>query len=115
MPEYFGAASRAAQKELGGIFRPRETAVPVGTTQVSAAPYDSNRIGLVITNTGTTNITLSTQTGVVAGVGLLLLGNGAVMSLNYKDDADLVAAQFYAIGDVAAGSLHVFEMVQAFE
>lgn len=108
----YGAASRAAIRELGGIFRPQRSVVSVGILQVLAVPYNPNRIGLVVVNAGTTNITLDSEPGIVAGTGLLLLGNGAVMSMNMRDDADVVSAAFYAIGDIAAGSLFVFEEVQ---
>lgn len=113
--QYSGAASRAALQQLGGIFTPKETTVAVDTTAVAAVSSDPNRIALTVTNTGTTNITLSTNPSVISGVGLLLLGNGASMTLNWRDDADTVAAGFYAIGDLAGGSLHVFESVESFQ
>lgn len=110
-----GPASRFARRELGGIFQPGGVAVPVDAASIEVVPYNPNRIGLLITNTGTTNITLRRESPVVSGVGILLLGNGATLSLNYKDDGDAVCFQFYGIGDAAGGSLYVESILQAFK
>lgn len=112
--EYYGAASRAAQRELGGIFVPRESVLAVDLATVPVVGYNADRIGLVVMNIGTTNITLRTTSPITLGQGILLLGNGAQMTLNWHDDVDIVAQPWYAIGDIAAGSLFVFEMVRAF-
>lgn len=112
--ENYGAASKWAARELGGIFQPKETEIAVGTTAVLAVPSDNNRIGFVLTNDGVSNITLSADPAIVSGTGLLLLGNGSRLAMNYRDDLDGVAGLFYAISDLAGGSLHLFELVQAF-
>jgi hypothetical protein len=109
-----GAASRYSQREYGGVFQPRETTVAVGVTQVEALRNDPNRIGLLITNTGTTNITLARNAGIVSGVGILLLGNGASLALSVMEDGDIVQNGFYAISDLAGGSLFIEETVEAF-
>lgn len=115
LPPFAGAAARAAIRELGGIFQPQESTVAVGVATVPAVPYNPNRIGLVVTNNGVTNITLRSQPDVISGVGLLLLGNGATMRLNWRDDGDVVASPFYAVSDVAGGALHVYQMIEAFQ
>lgn len=102
-----GAASRFAQREYGGLFGPVETEVAVGIAAVIAAEQDPDAISLLITNTGTTIITLSTRVGVVSGVGVLLLGNGATLTLNVREDGDTVGMRWNAISALAGGSLHV--------
>lgn len=110
--DYPGVASRIAARELGGIFAPRQSQVAVGLAAVPAVFADPNRISLVVTNNSANNITLSNSPGPTAGQGILLLGNGAVMSLNFKNDGDSVTAPWYAISDLAGGSINVWESVQ---
>jgi hypothetical protein len=74
--------------------------------------YNPNRISLLVTNNGATNITLTNDPGIVTGEGVLLLGNGATMGLKLIDDGDSVASQWYAIGDAAGGLLSVWESLQ---
>lgn len=112
--EYIGAASRAAQRALGGIFTYQPTVVPVGLAAVVACPYNPNRVTLQIINVGTTVITLTPSAGPTSGTGILLLTNGSSVTLNYQEDADLPASAFYAVGNLAGGSLYVLEGVQAF-
>lgn len=109
----YGAAARAAIRELGGIFTPQVTPVAIGVNAVPVVPYNPNRIGLVIVNTGTSIITLSPLPNPTTGVGLLLITNGSSISLNWHDDGDVVASNFYGIGSAAGGSVFVFEEIQA--
>jgi hypothetical protein len=107
-----GAVSRYCEREYGAQFTSRETPVAVGVTKANPVPYDDNRIALLVTNTGTTNITMTRDPNVVSGVGVLLLGNGSNMSLNAREDANAVAGQWYAISDVAGGSVFVEETIE---
>lgn len=110
-PLVAGAASRFTQREYGGLFTVRETEVVVGTTVIVGAEQSPDRISLLMVNDGATNITLSSRAGVVSGTGLLLLGNGSFLSFNAREDGDIVALPWHAIGDLAGGSLHVVESV----
>lgn len=112
---YQGAAAKLATADFGGIFTTRDSVVAVGAAAIAAVQPDPNRIGLVLFNIGTTNLTLRPGAVVVSGQGILLLGNGANFSLNIRDDADIPAAGFYAISDLGGGLLYVLEFVQAFK
>jgi hypothetical protein len=107
-----GAAQRFVEQEYGGTFTQRESTVAVGTVRVPAVPTDYNRTTLNITNTGVTNITLARDPGVVSGVGILLLGNGSSIELTARDDGAGVALQWYAVSDLAGGSLFVEETIE---
>lgn len=112
--ENYGAASRWAARELGGIFTPREKSETIGLVAVEFVPTDNNRIEFRLTNIGTTNLTVSTDPAIVSGTGILLLGNGSSLGLNYREDADGVALRFYIVSDLAGGAAHLLELVQAF-
>lgn len=109
-----GPASRFAMREYGGIFNAEEVAVPVGVAPVVVVPNDPRCIGVIIINTGTTNITLARGSPVVSGVGVLLLGNGASLSLTARDDGDVTAQAWNAVSDLAGGSVYVQRTIQAF-
>lgn len=107
-----GAAVRFSESEYGGQFTELETVVPVGTAKVVALQDNYNRISYIITNTGTTNITLRRDAGIVSGVGVLLLGNGATIDSNAMEDGSSVGRGWYAISDLAGGSLFIEETVE---
>jgi hypothetical protein len=110
MATAIGAAAQFVAKEFGGNFRVRQTTVPVDTASVVVAPNDPDRVWLSIINTGTTSITLSFRPTAIAGQGILLLDNGSVYSVQVRDDAILPAWALSAIGDLAGGTLEVFEI-----
>lgn len=110
-----GPASRYAQRELGGLFMPRNEVVSVGASVVVATSADPNCISLLFMNTGTTNITISNDPTIVAGTGILLLGNGSSFSVNYKEDGDAPSFPYWALSDAVGGSLFVARVVQAFK
>lgn len=106
-----GIAAKFLQGLYGVNFRVRESVVAVGVTPVSAARNVPDRISLLITNTGTTAITLSTRPGIVSGKGILLLDNGSVYSTNVRDDGIIPAWLHFAIGAAPAGELYVVEII----
>lgn len=108
-----GAASRYARREYGADFRTRSAQVAVGVAAVPLLPYDPNRISYVLTNNGTTTITLSRDPGVVSGQGPLLLGNGATLSSNAMEDGNAVAFGWYAISDLVGGSVNTEEVIES--
>lgn len=108
----YGAASRWAAKELGGTYDVVEDFISVDTDSIPVVAQNGNRVGLIVVNNGTTNITLKTRSPVVSGLGLLLLGNGSQMRLNYRDDLGLCEFPFYGIGDAIGGTLYVLQLLQ---
>lgn len=108
-PKVGGAAARYVNRVFGGIFKPVQNQVNVGVAPVLVRNTNPNAVVLVITNTGTTNITLTSAPGTVSGQGILLLGNGASMELNVEQDGELVTFPWYAVSDLAGGSVNVFE------
>lgn len=112
--EYYGAASRLAQKTLGGIFQPLTSVVAVGVGAGKVIGANPNRITLVIVNAGTTTITLSPNPAVVSLQGIILVSQGSSMSLDYQKDADIPSVEWYGISSAIGGSVFVFEEVQAF-
>lgn len=108
----YGAASRAAIRELGGIFTYLPSVQAIGIAASQPVAYNPNRITLQVVNVGPTIVTLSPLQGPTSGSGILLLNNGSAMTLNWHDDADLVAQGFYGIGNLAGGFVYVLEGVQ---
>lgn len=107
-----GAALEFAERTFGGNLTEREDTVAVGVAQVNAVVGDPDRVGLVITNIGTTNITLSYNSPVTLGQGMLLLGNGSVFDSRVAFDGSVVALPIFAIGNVAGGSIRVVEIIR---
>lgn len=110
-----GAAARYVDSVYGGTFKPTQNQVAVSLQAVAVRQANPNCVSLTITNTGVTNITLSNIPGTVSGQGILLLGNGATMTLNCAEDAESPTFPWYAISDVAGGSVNVWESEQAFD
>lgn len=115
MGTVIGAAAQFVAKEFGGNFRVRQAVVPVDAASVTVAPNAGDRVGLIIINVGATTITLSFAPSAVANQGILLLTNGAVYSVEVRDDAILPAWAHQAIGSAPGGSVLVIEVIKESE
>lgn len=104
-----GAARRFSEERFGGGLLVREANVEVNRSQVVAVVGDPDRVGLFITNIGSTNITLSFESPIVAGEGFLLIGNGSTYSSTVENDGDSVALRLLGVSDVFGGLLRVVE------
>lgn len=107
-----GAASEFSADRFGGPVRRVSRTVSVGTAQVLALRGNSNRLGAFITNVGTSDITLDGDSPIAAGVGFLLLGNGATYQSTVDQDGDSVALPLFAISSAAGGSIRVVEYIR---
>lgn len=95
----------------GGAFvtNPVESDYTIGTTAAALGSSPGGvRVGVVLSNTGTTNIAVSYQAGVTISTGLLLLPGGTFNS-DWYYDGDLVSRVIYAISSAAGGTLHMIE------
>lgn len=95
----------------GGAFvtQPIESDYTIGAAAVAIGSAPGGvRCGLLLSNTGSTNISLSFQAGVTIVTGILLLPGGTYVS-DWYYDGDLVSRQLYAISSAAGGTLHMLE------
>ena len=95
----------------GGSFvtEPMDSDYTIGTT---AAPLGSprlgQRIGRLLSNTGSTNFAISYSPAVTITTGFLLLPGGTFKD-DWYYDGDLVSRTLYAISSGAGGTLHLLE------
>lgn len=95
----------------GGAFItvPHESDYTIGTT---ATLVDSKRglarVGVLISNTGSTNFAISHNATVTITTGILLLPGGT-FSLDWYYDGDLVERLLYGVSSAAGGTLHMLE------
>ena len=105
----YGAVEKALQVRFGGLCSYRKRAVAVGVAQVVAAPNDPERMALLFVNLGATQIYVAPGIGVTALAGIRLGPNGGGVSLDTYEDAVLPAVEWFAIGDLAGGTLWILE------
>jgi hypothetical protein len=95
----------------GGSFvtLPHDSDYTIGTT---ATALNSNRglqrVGVLISNTGTQNFAISYSPSVTISTGVLLLQGGSFYS-DWYYDGDLVQRQLWAVAAGAGGTLHMIE------
>lgn len=85
----------------------RNQSVAVADTSVLICPSRA-RSEITITNTGTTNITLSFGTPAVAGAGVFLVPNSVYFANNNQGFLTW-NGEIFAIGSAAGGTLAIFE------
>lgn len=111
MTQILGAAAQLAAREFGFEFRVRERNLSVGVSQITVLKNQPDRTSILLINTGTTTITLSTRSPVASGSGIILASNGGSFSANVRDDAITPAWTWYAIGSGAGGSIQTLEVI----
>lgn len=107
-----GAARRFSVERFGGSLRILEAFVDIDTETVVAVQQDPDRVALLVTNVGTTQLTFRFRSPVLTGEGILLLGNGDSLGLNVENDGDTVAWRLFGISDAINGRIHVVETVR---
>lgn len=82
------------------------------TITTSSLALSSNRglqrIGALLSNTGTTNIAIAFSAAVTIAQGILLLPGGT-FNLDWYYDGDLCSRPLYGISSAAGGTLHMIE------
>jgi hypothetical protein len=90
------------------VTSPRESDYTIGTTAAAIGANAGQRVGGLISNTGSTNFAISFLRTVTITTGILLLPGGS-LTLDWYYDGDLLTRQLYAIADNAGGTLHMVE------
>lgn len=83
----------------------------VGVTSITVVKANPNRLGLTIINLSANVLYLTPQSPASATNGIYLGANGGMLSLNYRDDLELVGQEWYGIATGAASAIHVLETV----
>ena len=91
------------------ITQPEESDYTIGAAAAPlGAAVNGMRIGLILSNTGSTNFAISYLPGVTIATGILLLPGGTYVS-DWYYDGDLISRPLYAISSGAGGTLHMLE------
>lgn len=91
------------------VTQPVESDYTIGTSAAALGSAPGGvRVGLLLSNTGSTNIAISFLAGVTISTGILLLPGGTYKS-DWYYDGDLVSRTLYAISSAAGGTLHMLE------
>jgi hypothetical protein len=88
--------------------KPHESDYTVGTTAVLIGSTNFQRLGVIVSNTGSVNAAIGFSPNVTITTGLLLL-QGGVFVLTWFFDLELVQRPLYAIGASASATLHMVE------
>lgn len=89
---------------------PQESDVTVGTSAIRLGSHANTRISIVLTNWGSTNVSLGFSNGVTATTGTVLVAGG-YLSFNWQDDGEIVNVDLYGIVASSTCSVHVVEYV----
>jgi len=110
-----GAAQRFIEQTVGGVFTTREAVVTVTVAATQLLRNDPERVGWVITNTGSTRVNIGFRKSVPSAQTLPLQADGGGVSANVRED--FVLPTFSVFGIVAAGTstVHVIEIVRVSE
>lgn len=88
---------------------PHETDFTVGTSVVALASYRGlQRVGVLISNTGTVNVAVSYNAAVTISTGVLLTQGGTFYS-DWYYDGDLISRPLYVIAASAGATVHMIE------
>ena len=66
------------------------------------------RIGVILSNTGATNISVSLKSPLTVTTGIMILP-GRTFRLDWYYDGDLIQRPLYAISSAGGGTLHMLE------
>lgn len=107
-----GAAELFVAEVVGGLFAVRERAVTLTTTAAEIIRNDPERVGWLISNTGTVEGQVAFSIDVSTARSIRIPGSGGALSSNVREDFLLPAVSVY--GNVAAGTttLHIVEIVR---
>jgi hypothetical protein len=95
------------------VTRPVDSDFTIGTTPIAlASTIPGQRVGFILSNTGSTNIALSYNSAVTITTGILLLPGGTYTS-DWYYDGDLVSRVLYGVSSAAGGTLHMLERTLA--
>jgi len=98
-----------AQAKYGISTNTVENSVTVSTTPVRVLINNPNRLSAILSNIGSENVFISTNSSVTATSGIQLPADGGVMSTNYYEDFDQVTRNLYAIAASGSTTIHVIE------
>jgi hypothetical protein len=112
-PQNFRSARELLAAFYGGVLNtlPSESDYTIGTAAAVLCSNDlGQRIGRLLSNTGSTNFAVSYNPAVTITTGFLLLPGGTFRD-DWYYDGDLVERPIYAISSGAGGTLHMLERV----
>ena len=107
-----GAARFFTETQLGGPGRIQESSVTVNTTNTVIVNNNPDRVAITFTNNSTFNMWIGTQQQIVSGnFGIALNSGGGQVSLNVRDDFELVASQWIGVCGTSPQPLFVQEVI----
>lgn len=108
-----GRLADLVQKEMGGKTRVRFAApgLVLGVAASRIVPQNANRLGLVIVNLSANNVFIAFDNQVSASHGIFLAPNGGSISMNYKDDFELVGFEVFGIASAAGSNIYCIEVI----
>jgi hypothetical protein len=93
----------------GLITQPEESDYTIGASTVAlGAQVNGMRIGVLLSNTGATNIAVSFKNPLTTTTGIFILP-GRNFRLDWYYDGDLVSRPLFAISSAGGGTLHMVE------
>lgn len=83
----------------------------LGTSAATVLRNDPRRVAATIINLGAVAVYLSPTNDVSSTKGIRLAPNGGQLTLNWEEDFDVVAWEWFGIADAAATSVYTLEVL----
>lgn len=111
-PRPMGAVELALEQQLFGRFTTVERVVPVGDAPIRLFNNNPERMGWVIVNSASQQLTFRLQPGVTSGEGFILVNNGDTCSATYLEDGQFPTHEISIIAAAAGGECFVVEFIR---
>lgn len=105
------AALLFTEEELGGPCFEQDSIVNPNVTPIVIVPNNGDRVGLLIFNTGASDLTISLDGNVSNSNGIILPANGGSLSLNVRDDFTLAARQWWGVAPQGI-TVYILEIIR---
>ena len=107
-----GAARFFVETQLGGPGRIQESTVTVQTTNTTLVNNNPDRVAITFSNNSTFTMWIGTQQQIVQGnLGIPLPAQGGSVSLNVRDDFELVASQWIGVCGTSPSPIFIQEVI----
>lgn len=108
-----GRLADLIQQSMGGKTRVRFAApgLTLGIAATRIVPQNADRLGLVITNLSANNVFIAFDNQVSSTHGIFLAPNGGSISMNYKDDFELVGFEVFGLASAAGSNIYYVEVI----
>lgn len=112
MPIKVPALQQYLQDQFGGSFEVLESTVDLSTTAKRVISNNYERMGLTVVNLSANDVFMGLTNTVSTTFGIELIGSGAALLINARDDLALVGHEWYGLTNTSTATLYIQEVVR---